>query len=216
MVDTDRNNSNCVTADNLASMINIDKFNKMIDNTSNVANNFLTSYIQSQKEIPVKAVDLNLERYTQTALNKQREMIERHEKMMNELYKIYGLYETQLQSAKNTEDLYNMLLTQNNKLSKEVEGEIHTIEISDRKTYYETEQNGYAGWWSDFLSISYKYVIIILILLVFIKRRFREMKLWGIIIALALYPILAYYLIELLLIFYKLIISNTKLTYLRL
>ena len=75
MVDTDRNNSNCVTADNLASMINIDKFNKMIDNTSNVANNFLTSYIQSQKEIPVKAVDLNLERYTQTALNKQREMI---------------------------------------------------------------------------------------------------------------------------------------------
>ena len=216
MADTDGNNNNCVTADNLASMINIDKFNQMIDNTSKVANNFLTSYIQSQKEIPVKAVDLNLERYTQTALNKQREMIERHEKMMNELYKTYGLYETQLQSAKNTEDLYTMLLNQNNKLSKEVEGEIHTIEISDRKTYYETEQNGYAGWWSDFLSNIYKYIIIILILLVFMKRRFREMKLWGIIIALALYPILAYYLIELLLIFYKLIISNTKLTYLRL
>jgi len=216
MADTVGNNSNCVTADNLASMINIDKFNQMIDNTSKVANNFLTSYIQSQKEIPVKAVDLNLERYTQTALNKQREMIERHEKMMNELYKTYGLYETQLQSAKNTEDLYTMLLNQNNKLSKEVEGEIHTIEISDRKTYYETEQNGYAGWWSDFLSNIYKYIIIILILLVFMKRRFREMKLWGIIIALALYPILAYYLIELLLIFYKLIISNTKLTYLRL
>ena len=87
MVDTDRNNSNCVTADNLASMINIDKFNKMIDNTSNVANNFLTSYIQSQNEIPVKTVDLNLERYTQTASNKQREMIEKHEKMMAELYK---------------------------------------------------------------------------------------------------------------------------------
>ena len=216
MADTVGNNSNCVTADNLASMINIDKFNQMIDNTSKVANNFLTSYIQSQKEIPVKAVDLNLERYTQTALNKQREMIERHEKMMNELYKTYGLYETQLQSAKNTEDLYTMLLNQNNKLSKEVEGEIHTIEISDRKTYYENEQNGYAGWWSDFLSNIYKYIIIILILLVFMKRRFREMKLWGIIIALALYPILAYYLIELLLIFYKLIISNTKLTYLRL
>jgi len=216
MADTVGNNSNCVTADNLASMINIDKFNQMIDNTSKVANNFLTSYIQSQNEIPVKTVDLNLERYTQTALNKQREMIERHEKMMNELYKTYGLYETQLQSAKNTEDLYTMLLNQNNKLSKEVEGEIHTIEISDRKTYYENEQNGYAGWWSDFLSNIYKYIIIILILLVFMKRRFREMKLWGIIIALALYPILAYYLIELLLIFYKLIISNTKLTYLRL
>lgn len=216
MADTVGNNSNCVTADNLASMINIDKFNQMIDNTSKVANNFLTSYIQSQNEIPAKAVDLNLERYTQTALNKQREMIERHEKMMNELYRLYGLYETQLQSAKNTEDLYTMLLTQNNKLSKDVEGEIHTIEISDRKTYYETEQNGYAGWWSDFLSNNYKYVIIILILLVFMKRRFRDMKLWGIIIALALYPILAYYLIELLLIIYNLIISNTKLTYLRL
>ena len=91
MADTDGNNNNCVTADNLASMINIDKFNQMIDNTSKVANNFLTSYIQSQNEIPVKTVDLNLERYTQTALNKQREMIERHEKMMNELYKTCNL-----------------------------------------------------------------------------------------------------------------------------
>ena len=56
MADTDGNNNNCVTADNLASMINIDKFNQMIDNTSKVANNFLTSYIQSQKEIPVNHI----------------------------------------------------------------------------------------------------------------------------------------------------------------
>ena len=216
MSSTDENDSSCITADNLGSMINIDKFNQMIDNTSKVANNFLTSYIQSQNEIPVKSADLNLERYRQTALNKNREMIEKHEKMINELYKVYGFYETQLISAKNTEELYNMLINQNNKLKKAVEGEIHTIEISDRKTYYESEQNGYAGWWSSLFSNNYKYIIIILILLVFMKKRSQEKNLWGMIIALALYPILAYYLIDFVMMIYKWIISNTKLTYIHL
>ena len=51
---------NCVTADNLASMINVDKFNKMMKNTENVATGFLTSYIQSQNQATTPTVDLNL------------------------------------------------------------------------------------------------------------------------------------------------------------
>ena len=109
-----------------------------------------------------------------------------------------------------------MLGKQNDKLHKAVEGEIHTIEISDRKTYYENEQNGYAGGWSSFLETSYKYVIIALIIIIILKKRYRELKLWGIIIGLVLYPTMAYYFIELLKNIYYSIVSKTNWVYLHL
>lgn len=207
---------NCVTADNLASMINVDQFNQMMKNTSKVATGFLSSYIQSQNEIATPKVDPNLARYEQTALKLKRDMTEKHDSMIDELNKIHGLYETQVQSEKYTKELYEMLGKQNNKLHKAVEGEIHTIEISDRKTYYENEQNGSASWWSSFLETSYKYVIIALIILIILKKRYREMKLWIIVIGLVLYPILAYYFIEILKNIYYYIASKTKWVYLHL
>jgi hypothetical protein len=181
---------NCVTADNLASMINVDQFNQMMKNTSNIATGFLNSYIKSQNEIAAPPVDVNLARYEQTALNLKREMIENHNLMIDELNKIHGIYESQLQSEKYTKELYGMLEKQNEKLHKAVENEIHTIEISDRKTYYENEQNGYAGSWSSFLNTLYKYVIIALIIIIIMKNRYKEFKLWGIVLGLALYPTL--------------------------
>jgi len=208
---------NCVTADNLASMINTDQFNQMMKNTSNVATGFLNSYIQSQKQITTSTVDPNLARYKQTALNLKREMEEKHEAMIAELNKIYALYETQLQSENYTKELYEMLGIQNNKLHKAVEGEIHTIEISDRKTYYENEQNGSANWWSSFLEKLYTYVIItLIIIIILIKKRYREFKLWGIVIVLALYPTLLYYFVELLKNIYYFIASKIKWVYLQL
>jgi hypothetical protein len=76
---------NCVTADNLASMINIDQFNQMMKNTSNVATGFLNSYIESQKQVTTPTVDPNLARYEQTAQNLKRDMEEKHEAMIAEL-----------------------------------------------------------------------------------------------------------------------------------
>jgi hypothetical protein len=210
------NTGNCVTADNLASMINVGQFNQMMKNTSNVATGFLSSYIKSQNEVNAPVVDVNLARYEQTALKLKREMIEKHDIMIDELNKIHGLYKTQIQSEKYTKELYAMLGQQNDKLHKAVEGEIHTIEISDRKTYYENEQNGYAGGWSSFLETSYKYVIIALIIIIILKKRYREFKLWGIIIGLALYPTMAHYFIELLKNIYYSIVSKTNWVYLHL
>ena len=205
---------NCVTADNLASMINIDQFNQMMENTSNVATEFITSYVQSQNQATTPTVDPNLARYEQTALKVKRDMREKHDSMIDELNKIHGLYETQLQSEKYTKELYEMLGKQNDKLHKAVEGEIHTIELSDRKTYYENEENGSASWWSSFLETSYKYLIIALIVIIILKKRYREMKLWIIVIGLSLYPILAYYFIEFIKYGYYSIASKTKLVYL--
>jgi hypothetical protein len=207
---------NCVTADNLASMINVGQFNKMMKNTENVATGFLTSYVQSQNQVSTPTVDLNLARYEQTALKIKREMIEKHDKMIVELNKIHGQFVTQIQSAKHTKDLYEILGKQNDKLRKAVEGEIHTIEISDRKTYYENEQNGYAGGWSSFLNSLYKYVIIALIIIIIMKKRYRETKLWGIIIALIMYPTIVYYLIEFVKYGYYSIASKTNWVYLQL
>ena len=82
---------NCVTADNLASMINVGQFNKMMKNTENVATGFLTSYVQSQNQVSTPTVDLNLARYEQTALKIKREMIEKHDKMIVELNKIHEM-----------------------------------------------------------------------------------------------------------------------------
>lgn len=207
---------NCVTADNLASMINIDQFNQMMENTSNVATEFITSYVQSQNQATTPTVDPNLARYEQTALKVKRDMREKHDSMIDELNKIHGLYETQLQSEKYTKELYEMLGKQNDKLHKAVEGEIHTIELSDRKTYYENEENGSASWWSSFLETSYKYLIIALIVIIILKKRYREMKLWIIVTGLSLYPILAYYFIEFIKYGYYSIASKTKLVYLHL
>jgi len=207
---------NCVTADNLASMINIDQFNQMMENTSSVATEFITSYVQSQNQATTPTVDPNLARYEQTALTLKRDMTEKHDAMIVELNKIHGQYAAQLQNAKHTKDLYEMLGKQNNKLRKAVEGEIHTIEISDRKTYYENEQNERAGWWSSFFNSLYKYIIVALIIIIIMKKRYRETKLWGIVIGLALYPTIAYYVIEFIKYSYYSIASKTNWVYLHL
>ena len=207
---------NCVTADNLASMINVGQFNQMMKNTQNVATGFLTSYVQSQNQATTPTVDLNLARYEQTALKIKRELIEKHDKMIVELNKIHGQFGTQIQGAKHTTDLYELLGKQNDKLRKAVEGEIHTIEISDRKTYYENEQNGYAGGWSSFFNSLYKYIIIALIIIIIMKKRYRETKLWGIVIGLALYPTIAYYIIEFIKFGYDSLLSKTNWVYLHL
>jgi len=208
----------CITADTLNSKLDVGKFNKMMSDTVNTATGFLTNYIQEQQTIKDDSANkqqaLNLERYRQTALNERRILVEKQQKMIAELNQLVGLYESQLQSASNTDDLYKMLESQNIKLRKVIENEIHTIEISDRKTYYENEQNSSVGWWANLFTSNYKYLIIILILAVLIKKRFHERKLWGVIIALALYPTLANYVIDFTIGVYNWILSDTKWVYL--
>jgi hypothetical protein len=140
--------------------------------------------------------------------------MEKQQKMITELNQLYGLYESQLQSAKNTADLYKMLSIQNMKLKQIIENKVHTIEISDRKTYYENEQNGWVSWWVNIFTKYYKYLIIMIILGVVFKQRYREGNLWVLIIALALYPTVANYIIEFIRGVYGWLTSNTKWVYL--
>jgi hypothetical protein len=204
----------CVTADKLGGMLDVAKFNKMMSKTTDTANAFLTSYIKEQQDkLPDKS-SLELERYKQTALNKKRSMIEKHESMMSKLNQLFEYYKHHIQNSTRIEELYTMLTDQNKKLKQGVEREIHMIEISDRKTYYENEENESASWWSNVFSMLYKYLIVLVIVAIVLKNRYREHKMWGIVAGMVLYPTVIYFIIDILMGIYKWIISNTKWVYL--
>ena len=213
-------NSNCMTVDNLSSMLNINKFNKMMDNTSSKVNSFIDSYIQEQQDIKDKVADkqssLELDRYKQTAMNVRRKMVEKHQQMMTLLNREFNLLENQIQNLENTRDLFKMLKKQNIVLKQTVEKQIYTIEISDRKTYYENAQNSTAGWWSHHFQNKYKYLIILIIIAIILSKRYKELKLWGIVVALALYPVIAFKIVNFLEKIWNWIKSNSRLVYLNL
>jgi len=212
--------SKCITADKLSSMLNINKFNKMMDNTSSKVNSFIDSYIKEQQDIKDKVADrqssLEAERYKQTAMNAKRKLAEKHKQMMTLLRREFNLLENQIQNLENTKDLFKMLKKQNTVLQKTVEKQIHTIEISDRKTYYENTQNSTAGWWSHHFQNKYKYLIILIIIAIILSKRYKELKLWGIVVALALYPVIAFKIVKFLENIWNWIKSNSRLVYLNL
>ena len=210
--------SKCIQADDLGKHLNIAKFNKMMNNTASKVTDFVDSYIKEQQAIKDKRANLGASldqnRYKQTAMNVRRKMVEKHENHMKMLNREHGLLTSQIQNTEHTKELYKMLTKQNAILKKEVEKQIHVIEISDRKAYYENEQNGTAGWWSDHFIHKFKYLIILLILAIIISKRYKEIKLWAIVALLALYPIIAFTIVDFIIGIFKWIRANSRLVYL--
>lgn len=208
--------STCLTADDLSKQLNISTFNKMMNNTANKVTEFVNSYIEKQDNIKNKQQEqsLDLNRYKQTALDVRRKMVEKHQELIKQLNREFDILTTQVQSLKNTKELNKMLKKQNDSLKKDVENQVHTIEISDRKTYYENEQNSIAEWWSHHFQTKYKYLILLLILGIVITNRYKEFKLWGIIIALALYPPIAFFVLDIIEKIWRWIRANSRLVYL--
>lgn len=211
-----KNNDGCVTADDLNKKLNVSKFNKMMEKTQNTMQQFLSSYMKKQSDIKDSRKDLDLEydRYRQTAINEKRILIDKHTNMMNELNKIYQFLKNAILSEKNTADLHKMLTNQNNKLLKEEEKQTYNIEIADRKTYYENKQNTFAQGLSDFLDKNYIYFVLSLVIAAIIVNRYKDKKLMGTILALALYPYIAFILLDIILGIYNWIKGYTKWVYL--
>lgn len=210
--------SKCIQADDLGKHLNIAKFNKMMNNTASKVTDFVDSYIKEQQAIKDKRANLGASldqnRYKQTAMNVRRKMVEKHENHMKMLNREHGLLTSQIQNTEHTKELYKILTKQNAILKKEVEKQIHIIEISDRKAYYENEQNGTVGWWSDHFIHKFKYLIILLILAIIISKRYKEIKLWAIVALLALYPIIAFTILDFIIGIFKWIRANSRLVYL--
>jgi len=208
---------NCIDANQLSKMIDIPKFNTMISNTTTVANQFLESYIKEQNDIKNGNQDreslLADQRYRKTALDKQRTMTEQHNSNMKILAREQAFLEQQFNSMKHTKDLLSMLTKQNSILEKKVEGEIHTIELSDRKTSYEDEQNIYIGEWTTLIKSIYWLLVLLFISGIILTNRYIDKKMWGIVFLLLIYPYIGNIVFYLIVVIYNWILSNVKSVY---
>ena len=215
---TPTDDSNCLTNADLQKKLNTNDFNKQLQNVITDATGFLNSYIQDQNNIKNKTnerkTDLYNQRLWQTSINKQRSLLDRHNKMMEMLNNEYNTTEQVDKSLQNTKDLYKILSKQNIKLKKVIEGEIHSIELSDRKTYYENEQNTWIGWWAHHFKTKYWLLIFLLIMGIILTKRTSEMHLWVKIAGLALYPYVAFFIVSVIIGIWFWIWSDTKWVYL--
>ena len=208
----------CVDANQLSNMIDIPKFNTMIRNTTNVANKFLTSYIQEQNDIKnnaaLKRASLEDDRYRKAALDKQRDLIEKHTLTINMLNKEVDILAQQTQSVTTADDLLKMLENQHNTLKSSVDTELNTLELSDRKTYYEYEQSTTAGWWANQMSAKYWWMILLVLCGIILTRRYDDRKVWSIFVGLIVYPYVASKIITVVIWVYHWITINIKSIYL--
>jgi hypothetical protein len=209
----------CLTEADLQKKLNTGDFNKQLSNVISDATGFLNSYIKDQNNIKNNTAEkknaLENDRLWQTAINKQRELLDKHKRVMQMLNREYETTEQVGNSLENTKDLLKMLTKQNMKLKKIIEGEVHSIELSDRMTYYENEQNNWIDWWAHHFKTKYWLLIFLLIVGIFLTKRQNEKQLWGKVGALAIYPYIAFFIIRLIKGMYNWIISDTKWVYLR-
>jgi len=206
------NNDGCLKPDDLQSYLDIDQFNAMMSNVTNTANDFLTNFMtDQQKAAPVVDEDT---RYRATALAKLRELTNQHNNIIEKLKKDYKYYIASIEGFENTKQLFKMIELENKKLKKLIEEQIHIIELSDRKTYYENEQNDWAGWWSNQLKTKYWYLIFLLIMGIILGKKTANIKNWIFVALLTIYPIFIFFIIKMILFLWKWFKTSTTWVYL--
>jgi hypothetical protein len=204
-----KNNGGCLKPDDLKKYLNIDKFNDMMSNVGNVATEFVNTFNKEQK--PVEPVD---DRYKITALKKLRELKEQHKEIITKLQREKIYYDAAIEGTTNTKELLTVLKKQNEALKVLIEKQIHIIEISDRKTYYENEQNESAGWWSHHFITKYWLLIFLIIIGIIITNQVTDVKKWLIVTGLALYPLVIFFILRVIYYFFIWIKSTTTWVYL--
>ena len=205
------NSGGCMTPDDLQNYLNIDQFNDMMANVSQQAQEFVTNFKNQQAAVPVIEND---ERYRITAMNKLRELRDQHQNLMNRLRREEKNYNAAIEGGENTKSLYNMIQKQNKELKIAVKKLINDIEISDRKTYYENEQNDWAGWWAHHFMTKYWLLIFLMIVGLIITKQFTDIKKWAMIIGLAIYPLIAFFIVKIIYHFWDWIKTQTTWVYL--
>jgi hypothetical protein len=206
-----QNDGGCMTPDDLQKYLDIDKFNDMMADVSQQAQDFLTNFKKEQAAVPRVESD---DRYRLTALKKLRELRDQHNNLMNRLRREETYYNASIEGSENTKALYRMVEKQNKELKLMIEKLINDIEISDRKTYYENEQNDWAGWWAHHLMTKYWLLIFLMIVGLIITKQFTDIKKWVMIIGLAIYPLLAFFILKIIYHFWDWIKTQTTWVYL--
>lgn len=158
--------------------------------------------------------DIMLARYKKRASDLKRKMFEKSNEK-NEIIKNKEIsYVQKTDYLKNMLSLLEKYKKENAVMKGRFQDQINTIEINDRKTYYEEDQNGYAAWWSKHFSKKY-YIMVILFILAFIFKQFyKEAKYWIITLLLIAYPFFAKKILYFFYMIYKFFYNSFKDVYL--
>jgi len=204
------NNNGCLKPDDLKKYLNLDQFNGMMENVGDIATEFVNNFNKEQKAIP----KIDDERYKTTALNKLRELREEHSKINTRLQRELLYCEAAIEGSENTKALFSVLQKKNEELKLLIENQIHIIEISDRKSYYENEQNEWAGWWAHHFMTKYWLLIFLMIIGIIITKQSTNPKKWLMILVLAIYPLVIFFILKIISHFWSWVKSSTTWVYL--
>ena len=204
------NNDGCMKPEDLQNYLNIDQFNDMMDKVSQQATTFLANFQAEQKEIKPPVDD----RYRIAALKKLRELTDQHKNLMNRLRREERYFNASIEGSENTKSLFRMIKKQNIELKALIKKIVNDIELSDRKTYYENEQNNWAEWWAHHFMTKYWLLIFLMIVGIIITKQFTNMKKWVMIIALAIYPLIAFFILKIIFKFWNWLKTQSTWVYL--
>ena len=112
------------------------------------------------------------------------------EKVVTESTKLSDLYETLYTNYDYLEDLYENYDTVNTDLKTDINNATGDVVTSDRKTYYETQNNSYLKNW--YIVYKFIYIVIIIIFIIFLfvrKSEYSFISKFLILIFIILYPI---------------------------
>lgn len=211
--------NNCLNEDDLKNMLDIDLFNKMIKNTNEITNEILEDHYKNQRN-DMKAVQMQQRKTAQfqnTRTNieeKESELIKRQEEIYENLLRLNGYLEQQDVYEENMMFLLKKIKRENTFLKKDIKSQINTINISNRKSYFENEENDTATWWANLFKEKYWMLVLLLVIGIIMSKKYNEIKLWIMVGILAFFPFLSYFIIRLLIGIYNWIMSETKWVYL--
>ena len=158
--------------------------------------------------------DIMLGRYKTQASNLRKKMADKANKEMTNIKKTKIIYNEKVNYLNNMNVLLNKLNKENAYMKAKFQGQINTIEINDRKTYYEEKQNNYTEWFSKHFEKKYWIMIILFIIAFVYKQLYKDTKYWIITVVIIFFPYIIKKCISLLYAIYLAIYSQFKNVYL--
>jgi len=158
--------------------------------------------------------DIMLDRYKTQASNLKRKMTDKANGEMANIKKTKQIYLQKIEYLNNMTILLNKLNKENAAMKSKFQDQINTIEINDRKTYYEENQNDYTEWFSKHFEKKYWIMVILFIIAFVYKQLYKESKYWIITVVLIFFPYIIKKVITLFYAIYLAIYSQFKNVYL--
>jgi hypothetical protein len=203
--------ANCPSYEELTKNLDLDKLNSLISNVTSEATSFLTEF---KKTDDVNCNEIKRNRFYKTAMKIKREMLDKHNEGIKELNGLSSVYFTQLKNKYYLLDYYENLKKSNRQLVKENRDELNDIELSDRRTYYELEENNSLKMWQKNIFYLYIFSLLLFIVAIFYNNQYKNMQMWMMFVFLLIYPHVIFFILKMFLSLIKIIKNKFKNVYL--